>query len=238
MHNEITRPLLSWQYILAIATTYRMTRVRNRAVREISGFHPRIDPIEQIVLAVNHGVDEWLPVAYTALCQREDAIQLEEAEKIGIVTTVKLNIAREFIRKRSSSPEAPFDRYLVNSVVFEVFWPGEDVPEPESLDEDVSTYQAFSAEEKEELEETLVEEMIEREFSPATETFNSYANLGDLINLGEDGGIGCGSEDKADEEETELPDVETRERFTSVPTGMDAPKVNQKVNPAMAAQSE
>lgn len=240
MHNETTRPLLSWQNILTIATNYRMTRMRNRAIREIYDFRPRIDPIEQIVLAVKCGVEEWLPIAYTALCKRKDAIQLEEAEKIGIVITVKLNIARELIRKRSSVPPgASFDRYLVNNVIFEIFWPGDNVPEPESLDED-PMYQEFGAGEKQ------AEEMIEREYAPSAETFNSDAD-GDLIDLNEDDDIDSANDDKDDKEETEQSNLDTKEYSTSVPTGVDAPKpetdktstsANRVLNSAMATQGE
>ena len=94
-------------------------------------------------------------------------------------------------------------------------------------------YQEFGAGEKQ------AEEMIEREYAPSAETFNSDAD-GDLIDLNED-------DDKDDKEETEQSYLDTKEYSTSVPTGVDAPKpetdktstsANRVLNSAMATQGE
>jgi hypothetical protein len=80
-----------------------MKRIRSRAISEISAFRPRIDPVDQVVLSVKHAIPEWLPLAYAALCQREEAIEVEEAKKMGLETTVMLAKAREAVRKTSTT---------------------------------------------------------------------------------------------------------------------------------------
>lgn len=73
-----------------------MEKVRTRAIREIETF--ALDPVDKIILAVNHDVPAWLKPAYVELCQREDPIQEEEAVKLGLSTAMKLARAREYIR--------------------------------------------------------------------------------------------------------------------------------------------
>jgi hypothetical protein len=103
------------------------------------------------VLAVKHDIPEWLPLAYAALCQRDDPLEVEEAKRLGIETTVLLAKARERVRKGSSTapnhfsnpkenanlpiypsfqpqqqraPDpAPFVASLVDRVLKEIFWP-------------------------------------------------------------------------------------------------------------------
>ena len=103
MHNETTRPLLFWTLLLSIATRFEMVHVRSRAITEIDVFNPRIDPVDQVVLAVRHDVPEWLPQAYTAICQRADPIEIEDARKLGLETTVLLAKSRETVRNTSKS---------------------------------------------------------------------------------------------------------------------------------------
>jgi len=103
MHNETTPSLSAWSSLLAISTRFEMNRIRSRAIAEVLNFRPRIDPVDQVVLAVKHDIPEWFPLGYAALCQREEAIEVEEAKKLGLETTVMLAKAREVVRKTSSA---------------------------------------------------------------------------------------------------------------------------------------
>jgi hypothetical protein len=145
MHNETTPPLSAWTSILSISTRYQMKRVRTRAIKEIFDFWPRIDPVDQVVLAVKHNVPDWLPLAYAVLCQRDDPIEIDEAKKLGLETTVMLAKAREIVRRTADaengavlkdsrgptgsgkrpcrSDATPFSAPLVNHVINEIFWP-------------------------------------------------------------------------------------------------------------------
>ena len=105
MHNETTPSLAAWTSLLSISTRFEMNRIRTRAIAEIISFRPNIDPVDQVVLAVQHNIPEWLPLGYAALCQREDPLELEEAERLGMKTTVLLAKARESVRKIGSVPQ-------------------------------------------------------------------------------------------------------------------------------------
>lgn len=113
-----------------------MSRVRSRAIKEIFDFWPRIEPVDQVVLAVKHNVPDWLPLAYAVLCQRNDPIEVDEAKKLGLETMVFLAKAREKVRRasiasRPTSPDpTPFSASLVSRVIDEIFWPAPKSPDP------------------------------------------------------------------------------------------------------------
>jgi len=107
MHKETIPPLFAWTSLLSISTRFNMHRVRSRAIIEIDNFQPRIDPVDQVVLAVKHDVPEWLAPAYAALCQRADPVGIEEARKLGLETTVLLAKAREVARNHVRTDTPP-----------------------------------------------------------------------------------------------------------------------------------
>ena len=113
-----------------------MTRIRDRAIEELINFKPLIDSVDLVVLAVNHQVDHWLPIAYSRLCQRRDALTLLEGERLGIGTVCLLYRAREKIREgatlQNDGVAESFDPELVHRTVYEVFWPEKEVPKLES----------------------------------------------------------------------------------------------------------
>jgi hypothetical protein len=114
MHNETLNDILTWSLILSIATRFDMHRIRARAIQEIETFRPGIAPVDQVVLAVKHNVPEWLPPAYTAICQRADPIDIEEARRLGLETTVLLAKVREKVR---SDPVRPVVAPLPSGIV-------------------------------------------------------------------------------------------------------------------------
>jgi len=102
VHGDITKSREEWTLLLSISTRFKMEKVRNRAIREITLFE--LDAVDRIVLAVNHDVPAWLTPAYVVLCQREEPIREEEAEKLGLSVMVKLARARESVRDLSQVP--------------------------------------------------------------------------------------------------------------------------------------
>ncbi|KAF7965118.1 hypothetical protein HWV62_45563 [Athelia sp. TMB] len=107
-----------------------MSRVRSQSVAEIFKLWNEIGPVEQVMMAVKHHVPEWLPLGYAAICKRPEPIEVEEALKLGLETTVKLAKAREGIRGaigrsselRSTSSHL-FDEDLVAMIIDDIFWP-------------------------------------------------------------------------------------------------------------------
>ncbi|KAJ7111433.1 hypothetical protein C8R44DRAFT_799481 [Mycena epipterygia] len=115
-----------WIALLAISTRFNFERIRVDAIDAIEHSRwkqprrwPRritIDPIEQIVLAEQHDIPHWLPVAYALICERSKPLDVWEAEKIGCRTTTLLARAREAVRNPSCVP-APLPR--LKTVPFE-----------------------------------------------------------------------------------------------------------------------
>ncbi|KAJ7178196.1 hypothetical protein C8R46DRAFT_1346416 [Mycena filopes] len=99
--------MAEWLDLLAISTRFDFQRLRECAIDAVDhsrwaqprrGNRITIDPIDQIVLAELHDIPHWLPVAYTAICERSGPLEEWEAEKIGYRKTVLLAQAREAIR--------------------------------------------------------------------------------------------------------------------------------------------
>lgn len=110
MNDAIQPSLDSWTSLLSISSRFDMGHIRERAIKEIANFQPGIDPVEQAVLAVKFSVHSWLPIAYAALCQRQDPIEVEEARKLGVDTMALLAKARERVRdeeRESNEKRAP-----------------------------------------------------------------------------------------------------------------------------------
>lgn len=60
--------------------------------------------VDKIVLAREAGIQEWLAPAYVELCQRAEPINMEEATKLGMHSTVMINRMREQFRPSQSVP--------------------------------------------------------------------------------------------------------------------------------------
>jgi hypothetical protein len=145
MQDDFKLSLGEWIFILSVSSRYDMDKIRQRAIRQIISHHPRIDPIEKIMLAEKHNIPDWLPSAYASLCQRANPLEEWEAEKLGMGVMVKLARAREAVRELSTRPRSSafnswgsvavveaepqctdhelYDAREVRRVVDEVFWP-------------------------------------------------------------------------------------------------------------------
>ena len=75
-----------------------MTKLRIRAIDEITTFRPHIDPVDQIALGVQYDVYRWLFTGYTALVRRETPLECDEARKLGVDTMCLIAKARERYR--------------------------------------------------------------------------------------------------------------------------------------------
>jgi hypothetical protein len=73
-----------------------MEKIHDRAIKELTTMD--IDPVDKVVLAVKHGIRDWLSLAYVDLCIRNEPLREDEAHDLGLNTTVKLACARERLR--------------------------------------------------------------------------------------------------------------------------------------------
>jgi hypothetical protein len=98
MHEDYGPTSREWLALLSIATRFGMEKIRQAAISQIENQAFEMDPVEKILLAELHGIDGWLEPAYAKLCQRAEPLQVCEAERLGLITTVKLAQAREMHR--------------------------------------------------------------------------------------------------------------------------------------------
>jgi hypothetical protein len=96
VYHDTPRSTEQWTYLLSISNKFKLEKVHKRAITALE--RTQLDPVDKIDLAVKHDVPEWLDPAYIELCKREDPLREEEAEKVGLNTTVKLYRAREKVR--------------------------------------------------------------------------------------------------------------------------------------------
>jgi hypothetical protein len=124
-----------WTLLLSVSTKCQFTRIRQRAIHELNTNY-EIDPVEEIVLAGQFDIPEWRIPAYEALVQREHGPTHDEADRLGIKTTVSLYMAREAVRKGDESfqesmgaasndppPTPSYNPERVSRVVNDIFWP-------------------------------------------------------------------------------------------------------------------
>jgi len=108
MHDEHVFTLESWVSLLSFSTRFICDKIRGRSISELEAIQSRVDPIERIVLAVQHDIPQWLSGAYQELCQRQDSLSEEEGEKLGLPTVVKLMRAREILLSGSDMRDPRF----------------------------------------------------------------------------------------------------------------------------------
>ncbi|KAL0058137.1 hypothetical protein AAF712_015203 [Marasmius tenuissimus] len=83
-------PIESWVNILSIATNMEFPRAREHAIVAIDVYQGQsnssgsLTPARMIQLANTYGVEKWLEPAYEALAERDEMIDEEEAETIGM----------------------------------------------------------------------------------------------------------------------------------------------------------
>ncbi|KAK1230048.1 hypothetical protein PQX77_006864 [Marasmius sp. AFHP31] len=94
-------PIDSWVNILSIATVMEFPRAREHAITAID-IHQRqsnsnglLTPARMIQIANTYGVEKWLEPAYEALAERDEIIDEEEADMIGMKGVLVIMKARE-----------------------------------------------------------------------------------------------------------------------------------------------
>ncbi|KAJ7699027.1 hypothetical protein B0H17DRAFT_1049944 [Mycena rosella] len=82
-----------WVSVLKLSTLWRFLDARDLAIKQLTSIG--LGSVEGILLSRQYDVAPWLRAGYTDLAQREEGISLEDAEKIGWQTTVRLYQTRE-----------------------------------------------------------------------------------------------------------------------------------------------
>jgi len=81
-----------WTSILDLAARWNFQTIRLLAIERLA----RMDsPIDKIVLGRRHGITEWLPDAYEAVCKRQGPLTHEEGIRLGMEDVIKISAVRQ-----------------------------------------------------------------------------------------------------------------------------------------------
>lgn len=98
-------PKDDWISVLKLSTLWYFLDARELAIQQLNG--QSMGSVERILLARKYAVSAWLRTGYTDLARREEGISLEDAEKIGWETAVRLYQVRETAIKSYSYSQSP-----------------------------------------------------------------------------------------------------------------------------------
>jgi len=95
MHDDYKPTVADWISMLSISTRLNFSKVRERAIKEITARLDEIDPFDLIGLAVKYDVQQWLMPSYRRIVTRGNLITHAEAKKIPFPMAVMLMRSRE-----------------------------------------------------------------------------------------------------------------------------------------------
>ncbi|CCL98133.1 uncharacterized protein FIBRA_00127 [Fibroporia radiculosa] len=84
-----------WTSVLALATRWDFAGHRDLAIARLAQL---ASPVDRILLARKYVVEAWLGPAYLALCKRDEALTMEEGERLGMKDVIMLSDIRQAIR--------------------------------------------------------------------------------------------------------------------------------------------
>lgn len=76
-----------WTSVLALSSKWVFSQLRQRAIKELEKL---AGPTDRILLAKKYAIKEWYVPAYKELCIRRQAMTLEDGEKLGLDTVIKV----------------------------------------------------------------------------------------------------------------------------------------------------
>lgn len=89
-----TRTFEEWSAILDLSTRWGFTSIRDLAIRCMKP----PTPLDRLILARKHAVDEWILPALLELCERPEPIDLEEARLMDFEDVVLVGSVRQTVR--------------------------------------------------------------------------------------------------------------------------------------------
>ncbi|KAF9228864.1 hypothetical protein BS17DRAFT_812789 [Gyrodon lividus] len=98
-----------WTSVLKLSTLWEFHGLRQTAIDNLSGIP--VPPVEKIVLAYVYDVKSWLLPAMQELVRRPTPINMEEANRLGFETALKLASVREQLALRSVPRELVCSNY-------------------------------------------------------------------------------------------------------------------------------
>jgi hypothetical protein len=108
--SDITKS--KWLSVLKLATMWTFKEIRALAIDKLT--KETMGPIEQVLVAKQYNVPQWLRSGYQALATRSEMLSVEEAGQLGYLTAILLFQAREQVRGQNDhSSSYGISRYEV-----------------------------------------------------------------------------------------------------------------------------
>lgn len=98
--------LEEWIGILKLSKMWSFTRVQEFAIEQMEPMLA-MRPLDKVALAQDYGITEWLVSGLLQLARREEPVGLEDVQKLGLDTALKLADIRE-----SSHSTTPLAYYM------------------------------------------------------------------------------------------------------------------------------
>ncbi|KAK2467419.1 hypothetical protein APHAL10511_000654 [Amanita phalloides] len=88
------KTLDEWMSVLKLAAQWDMGDIKTKAVQQIT---PMLEnaPAKQVKLSLEHGIDEWLLLGLNRLVQREEPLNKNDVDMIGLDYALKVMTLRE-----------------------------------------------------------------------------------------------------------------------------------------------
>jgi hypothetical protein len=84
-----------WTSVLDLAAKWKFESIKTLAIKRLADL---ASPIDKTVLGRKHHVLDWLTDAYRVVCQRQEALTLEEANRLRLEDVVTISSLRQDIR--------------------------------------------------------------------------------------------------------------------------------------------
>jgi hypothetical protein len=75
-----------------LATQWNFKSIKTLAVNHLSAM---TSPVDKIVLGRRYDISEWLGMAYTILCSRDEALTIKEGKLLGLEDVIKIAALRQ-----------------------------------------------------------------------------------------------------------------------------------------------
>lgn len=106
--SDITKS--KWLSVLKLATMWTFKDIRALAIDKLT--KETMGPIEQVLVAKQYNVPQWLRSGYQALATRSEMLSVEEAGQLGYLTAILLFQAREQVRGQNDHSSSYHSRYV------------------------------------------------------------------------------------------------------------------------------
>lgn len=84
-----------WISALKLSTMWEFSDVRKKAIQNMQLPRSEMDPVTMVLLAQEYMIPEWLLPGYEQLIKRPEFISMDEAERLGLRTVMRLYKIRE-----------------------------------------------------------------------------------------------------------------------------------------------